>query len=307
MSAPKVSRRIAVEVRVSSIDEAMAFVVEQLATLGLPEPTVSITPMITEGVSFRRVHFIAVVKGTEPTPPTPRCEAWIDLGDGRRAVCYLDAHPSDVDHRCPSDHDLSMDWVWSDDQPTPKLTPPGSSFNETYYRVAVTLDDHFLGQPPGCGMSAVRTTIEQSGSRLTLAELRRFVAETKELPEGSVVSARTSSDQRDGDYYRLVVGRRGRGAMSDDLTSFDPSNWHERPPVEDVPPTFAVGPAPESVFDAEEGDFPGGFKQYALARVLADMRQSAPSAPPSGSEPTCDRHQGPDPRRRPGSRWGSTS
>ena len=60
--------------------------------------------------------------------------------------------------------------------------------------------------------------------------------------------------------------------MSDDHTTFDPSNWHERPPVEDVPPTFAVGPASESVFDAEEGDFPGGFKQHALARVLADMR-----------------------------------
>ena len=29
--------------------------------------------------------------------------------------------------------------------------------------------------------------------------------------------------------------------MSDDHTTFDPSNWHERPPVEDVPPTFAVG------------------------------------------------------------------
>ena len=127
MSAPRVSRRVAVEVRFTTIDEALAFVHEQLTALALPEPAVSITPMVTEGNAFRRVHFIAVVKGTEPTPPTPRCGAWFDLGNGRRAVCYLDAHPSDVDHRCGSERDLGMDWVWSDERPTPKLARRGAA------------------------------------------------------------------------------------------------------------------------------------------------------------------------------------
>ena len=65
MSAPRVSRRVAVEARFTTIDEALAFVHEQLTALALPEPAVSITPMVTEGNAFRRVHFIAVVKGTE--------------------------------------------------------------------------------------------------------------------------------------------------------------------------------------------------------------------------------------------------
>lgn len=65
MNAPKVSRRLEIEARCDSIEEALAFVTEQLDALALPAPTVSIFPVEIERPGFRRVHFLAVVKGTE--------------------------------------------------------------------------------------------------------------------------------------------------------------------------------------------------------------------------------------------------
>jgi len=50
----------------------------------------------------------------------------------------------------------------------------------------------------------VRTTIEQTGERLTLAELRRFVEATKDAPGTAVVTPRVVIDQRDS-HYRLAV------------------------------------------------------------------------------------------------------